>query len=87
MDERLALAANAFTETVIWQVPEPARGSSHSFKYRLAFVVNGVCVLRYDNEPGKGDHRHVGDMEAPYVFTTYDKLLADFWADVAKWRL
>jgi len=39
-------------------------------------------VLRYDNEAGKGDHRHAGKTERPYGFTTYDRLLADFWADV-----
>ena len=23
----------------------------------LAFVADGICVLRYDNEVGKGDHQ------------------------------
>lgn len=50
----------AFAELVAWQVPKPVRGSSYNFKYRFAFVVDGVCVLRYDNEAGKGDHGHVG---------------------------
>ncbi|MGH9387746.1 MAG: toxin-antitoxin system TumE family protein [Vicinamibacterales bacterium] len=49
-------------------------------------VVAGECVLRYDNEPGKGDHRHVGDGEISYAFSSYEKLLADFWADVDAWR-
>jgi len=43
-------------------------------------------VLRYDNEAGKGDHRHVGDVETEYRFTTPDQLLADFWRDVDQWR-
>lgn len=38
-----------------------------------------------DNERGKGDHRHYGDMEAPYVFTTLERLLADFQHDVEHW--
>ena len=58
----------------------------HGFKYRLALVVNGRCVLRYDNEAGKGDHRHVGENEIPYVFTTSQALLDDFWNDVDNWR-
>lgn len=87
MDERLAIAANAFAETVIWRVPEPMRGSTHRYRYRLAYVVDGECVLRYDNEAGKGDHRHVGEKETSHVFTTYEKLLTDFWTDVANWRL
>jgi Family of unknown function (DUF6516) len=44
-------------------------------------------VVRYDNEAGKGDHKHSGIVEAPYVFTTPAKLLADFWFDVDQWRL
>jgi hypothetical protein len=43
-------------------------------------------VLRYDNEAGKGDHRHSGKTEGRYDFTTQERLLADFWADVDKWR-
>lgn len=86
IDERLTLAANAYAETVIWRVRKPVRGSTHQFKYRLALVVDGVCVLRYDNEAGKGDHKHVGDVETPYVFNCYETVLADFWADVENWR-
>jgi Family of unknown function (DUF6516) len=83
--ERHVLAENAFVEIVAWQVPLPVRGSRHRVKYRLALVVAGDCVLRYDNEAGKGDHRHLGDVEMPYVFETYEKLLSDFWADVEAW--
>jgi hypothetical protein len=51
-----------------------------------ALVVDGVCVLRYDNEAGKGDHRHVGRREQAYDFTGPDRLLADFWRDVEERR-
>ena len=61
-------------------------GSLHSFKYRLAYVVGGECVLRYDNELGKSDHRHAGRKEKPYDFVSVDQLLDDFLADVARWR-
>jgi hypothetical protein len=50
-----------------------------------AYVVSGVCVLRYDNESGKGDHRHIGNVETAYRFTTPDRLLVDFWQDVDRW--
>jgi len=86
IDERHVLDARAFAEIVVWRLPRPARGSVHRFKYRLALVVDGVCVLRYDNETGKGDHRHVQDGEERYDFTDPDTLLADFWREVAKWR-
>ena len=76
----------AFAELVLWQVPKPVAGSTHRFKYRLAYVVRDVCVLRYDNEVGKGDHRHYGDKESIYKFTTPDQLVADFQRDIARWN-
>jgi hypothetical protein len=84
-DERFIIAENVFVEIVVWQVPSTVRGSAHRYKYRLALVAEGECVLRYDNEAGKGDHRHVGNREMPYAFAGYDKLLTDFWADVDLW--
>jgi hypothetical protein len=86
IDERHVLDARTFVEIVVWHLPKPVRGSVHRFKYRLALVVDEVCVLRYDNEAGKGDHRHERDEEEPYLFTDADKLLADFWRDVEEWR-
>lgn len=84
--ERRILAEDTFAELVVWQVAEPVAGSEHRFKYRLALVVGGTCVLRYDNEAGKGDHKHLGQVETPYAFTTPARLLADFWKDVDLWR-
>jgi hypothetical protein len=84
--ERHVLAEDAFAEIVVWRVPRAVKGSRHRFKYRLALIVRGECVLRYDNEAGKGDHRHVGKVETVYAFRDHEKLLADFWADVDAWR-
>src|SRR5438105_9083837 len=83
---RVVLATDAFAEVVVWRVHEPVTPSSHLFKYRLAYVVGGECVLRYDNERGKGDHRHSGGAETVYAFTTADRLMADFEADVMRWN-
>lgn len=84
--ERIVQSDNSFAELVVWRVPEPLFGSLHSFKYRLAFVVNGECVLRYDNEAGKGDHKHSDNAEIAYQFTSPRQLLVDFWQDVDYWR-
>jgi hypothetical protein len=84
--ERHVIAENAFVEIVVWRVPKPVRGSAHQTKYRLALVVDGICILRYDNEAGKGDHKHVDGVERPYAFRNSEQLLADFWADVETWR-
>jgi hypothetical protein len=73
--------SGAFTEIVIWQLPRRLPGSEHRYKYRLALVDQEECVLRYDNESGKGDHRHQGSRETAYQFTTIEQLLEDFDAD------
>lgn len=86
LNERHQFSAEAFVELQIWRVPRPVPGSDHDLKYALAYVVDGVCVLRYDNETGKGDHRHIGAAETAYAFTTPAALLADFWKDVDQWR-
>lgn len=83
---RHVVSENAFVEMVVWRLSSPIAGSRHDFKYRLAFVVNGRCILRYDNERGKGDHKHMGEEEIPYTFTTPQTLLDDFWNDVDNWR-
>ncbi|MCX7227674.1 MAG: DUF6516 family protein [Burkholderiales bacterium] len=83
---RIVYAESAFAGLVLWKVPSPIVGSNHAFKYRLAYVVNGVCVVRYDNEVGKGDHRHFGTRESDYSFTTPDALLAAFERDIARWN-
>jgi len=82
LNERHILSETSFVEMVVWRLSKPLEGSRHAFKYRLAFVVNGRCVMRYDNETGKGDHKHVGKEEFPYAFTTPQALLNDFWEDV-----
>jgi len=83
---RVNVAENAFADIVIWQVPKPVPGSWHLFKYRMAFVASGECVLRYDNEAGKGDHRHAGTLEETYTFSNPRQLMADFFDDIARWR-
>lgn len=50
-----------FVETVIWRVPSPVPPSQHPYKYRLVYVVDGERRVGYDNERGKGDHKHIGN--------------------------
>lgn len=84
--ERLVLTETAFVEMVVWQLPKPQAGCRHPFRYRLALVSERACVLRYDNETGKGDHMHIGDRETPYRFMSVEALQRDFWNDVEAWR-
>lgn len=79
------IGEKAIAEIVIWRLPEPLRGSKHHFKYRLALIVDDICVLRYDNEAGKGDHRHVGDQQFGYDFVGVDVLRRDFLLEARRW--
>ena len=86
LNRRVADANGGFAEYVVWLLPEPLPPSGHLYKYRLAYVNDGKCVVRYDNERGKGDHRHFGDEETQYDFSTPRKLVADFEADIVRWN-
>lgn len=76
----------SISEVVLWQLPEPILGSAHSFKYRLFYGTAGRRAVGYDNERGKGDHRHLDGGEEPYTFGGLDKLLTDFGSDVTALR-
>lgn len=76
----------AILELKLWQVPAAVPGSAHLFKYSLFYGHGGQRLVGYDNEAGKGDHRHYSDREEAYAFTTFRQLLADFLADVRQLR-
>ena len=84
--ERRWIDEGLMIEIVVWRLPRALPGSAHPFKYRMALVSAGVCVLRYDNEAGKGDHKHIEEIEQPYGFIDLDALQRDFWHDVDVWR-
>ncbi|EAQ4297201.1 hypothetical protein FC859_17435 [Salmonella enterica] len=77
---------DAFTSITVWAVDPSIRGSWHGYKYSMAYVVRGVCVMRYDNEAGKGDHKHIGDAELPVTFSGMDDLINQFFDDVDRLR-
>lgn len=74
----------SIVEVVIWELPEALPPSTHRYKYRLFYGWPGREVVRYDNERGKGDHRHVHGEEQSYVFVTVEQLLDDFELDMRK---
>ena len=75
----------SIVEVVVWQLPKPLPLSTHPYKYRLYYGAGCDSKVRYDNERGKGDHRHIGEKEEVYTFTTIDQLLDDFDRDIADW--
>ena len=76
----------SIVEMTIWQLPEANAERPHGLKYSLYFGHDGRRPVGYDNERGKGDHKHIGDIELPYEFVDVDTLVADFIADVARTR-
>ena len=84
--QRVEISASRFAELVIWQLPEPLAGSVHRYKYRPAYVVAGECVIRYDNEAGKGDHRYLEVKEVDYQFKSPRQLMADFFNDIQRYN-
>lgn len=84
--ERQIFADGTIEEVVVWLLPDPVPGSNHHFKYRLFFGMPGKRLIGYDNERGKGDHRHIEEVEEPYIFTGPRQLLVDFYGEIARWR-
>lgn len=76
----------AILEVVVWRVPEPVPPTRHGFKYSAVYVVDGIRVVGFDNERGKGDHCHLDGVEMPYVFGGVEQLIEDFIAAVAARR-
>ena len=84
-----AVQGSVTVEMVIWTLPQPTAERPHGLKYRLYCGRGRACVVRYDNEARKGDHRHLGEREEAYRFDSFDKLIEDFRADctrLAGWR-
>ena len=76
----------AILEMVIWKVPKPVPPTDHGYKYRAVYMVDGVRIVGFDNERGKGDHCHLDGVEVPYAFTGVEQLIEDFIAAVAARR-
>jgi hypothetical protein len=71
-------------EMVLWALPAVTAERPHGLKYRLFCGRGTDCVVRYDNETGKGDHCHYGTVEMPYRFESVDELIEDFREDCTR---
>lgn len=82
LDRKAVLASGAIIQIKVWRLPKPTAERPHGLKYSLFYGWPGERRIAYDNEAGKGDHRHLGPKEEPYTFTTLAQLIADFERDV-----
>ena len=76
----------AIREMVIWQLPTTDPERPHGLKYSLYYGFHGECLVRYDNERGKGDHRHYGEREESYQWVSVERLIQDFRNDIDRIR-
>jgi hypothetical protein len=61
---------------------KPVPPTIHGLKYSLFYGRRGMREVGYGNERGKGDHKHLREIEMPYRFTSVEQLMVDFWRDV-----
>ena len=85
--EKHVFSDGSIVEMIIWRLPRHTRKHPHGIKYRLYYgSADGRSMVRYDNELGKGDHRHYEDVEKPYEFKNVESLVGDFMRDISKVR-
>ncbi len=85
--EKFVYTDGAIREMVLWQLPKATTDKPYGLKYRLYYgLADGTCIVRYDNETGKGDHKHTRGHQEPYRFTDVETLVADFLNDIEKAR-
>lgn len=86
---RILKQGDVHIEMAVWKLPKVTQDRPHGLKYRLHCGRLGECIVRYDNETGKGDHRHYGEKEDAYLFVSLPDLIEDFKNDctrLAGWR-
>jgi hypothetical protein len=82
--DKAVLPDGAIVEMSIWQLPEKSSERPHGLKYSLFFGRDGRRIVGYDNERGKGDHKHAHGLESRYQFVSVEQLVVDFLADVER---
>jgi Family of unknown function (DUF6516) len=80
--DRQIYSDGAIAEVVIWRVSNPVPPNTHDIKYRLFYGRAGVRIIGYDNERGKGDHRHIRGREESYTFISIEQLMTDFITEI-----
>lgn len=82
--DKAVFADGAMVEMIIWQLPQATTDRPHGLKYSLFYGRDGERVVGYDNERGKGDHKHIRDVQTRYRFVNVERIVADFLADVER---
>ena len=84
--DKTSLPDGSIVEMSIWRLPATDPERPHGLKYSLYFGRPGERFVGYDNERGKGEHKHIGGREMRYRFVSVERLVADFLTDVDRVR-
>jgi hypothetical protein len=85
--EKYIYSDGAIRKMDLWQLPRKTSDRPHGLKYRLYYGLgDGTCLVRFNNESGKGDHKHVGGQEESYRYIDVETFVADFLAEIEKAR-
>lgn len=84
--DKFVYADGAIREMTLWKLLIADEERPHGLKYSLYYGSDGTRVVGYDNERGKGDHRHYREREEKYEFESVEKLIQDFRDDIAEER-
>ncbi|MDR6817169.1 hypothetical protein J2X76_002342 [Neorhizobium sp. 2083] len=84
MDRKFHLDDGKIIQMKVWQLPDRNPERPHGLKYSFFFGNPGERIIGYDNEAGKGDHRHYRDHEEPYRFVSLERMIRDFEEDVRR---
>jgi len=68
------------------EVPEPVPPSDNRYRCSCCYGRPDERSALYDNEKGKGGHRHCSAEQELYRFRSVEALIADFPADVRRMR-
>jgi Family of unknown function (DUF6516) len=77
-------ASGEIVEIKVWHLPIASAERPHGLKYSFFYGRDGQRLVGFDNERGKGDHRHILDREEKYEFISIDRLMADFFEAIEK---
>lgn len=84
--DKTTLPDGAIVGMSIWRLSTTDPERPHGLKYSLYYGRAGERIVGYDNERGKGDHKHVDGQELRYRFLSVEQLVEDFFADVERIR-
>ena len=84
--DKAILPDGATVQMTIWQLPRSTQERPHGLKYSLFYGGQDDRIVGYDNESGKGDHKHIRDVQTRYKFVNVEAMVTDFLADVERIR-